>query len=339
MPQLFTVPEHYAVTYTRSAPRIDGDINDSAWQQAAWTADFTDIEGSLKPTPRYNTKIKMLWDDSCLYVAARLQEPHLWAKVTQHDQIIFNDNDFEIFIDPDNDTRQYFEIEVNQLNKVFDLFMAKPYRSNADALFSWNAPGMVSAVKLQGTLNQSNDTDTCWTAEFRIPFKAVNLGNEVHPPTGGSVWRINFSRVEWDTEIQDGQYIKVRDASGRNVPEHNWVWSPQGVINMHYPERWGYLLFTKAQNGSAAKFAMPYADRQKQYLWLVYYQQQRYYQQHHTYAASLTALGINAHEFTIEQEKNILATEGSAYQFLATITDGTGKVWSINNDGLIKYFN
>src|SRR3712207_6853585 len=31
----------------------------------------------------------------------------------QHDAIIYHDNDFEVFIDPDNDTHQYFEIEVN----------------------------------------------------------------------------------------------------------------------------------------------------------------------------------------------------------------------------------
>ena len=27
------------------------------------------------------------------------------------------------------------------------------------------------------------------------------------------------------------------------MPEYNWVWSPQGKINMHIPENWGYLIF------------------------------------------------------------------------------------------------
>jgi hypothetical protein len=30
-----------------------------------------------------------------------------------------------------------------------------------------------------------------------------------------------------------------------NPKEDNWVWSPQGVVNMHVPERWGYLVFKK----------------------------------------------------------------------------------------------
>ena len=28
-----------------------------------------------------------------------------------------------------------------------------------------------------------------------------------------------------------------------DAPEHNWVWSPQGLIAMHYPEMWGEVLF------------------------------------------------------------------------------------------------
>ena len=26
-------------------------------------------------------------------------------------------------------------------------------------------------------------------------------------------------------------------------PEDNWVWSPQGEIDMHIPEKWGFVRF------------------------------------------------------------------------------------------------
>ncbi len=26
-------------------------------------------------------------------------------------------------------------------------------------------------------------------------------------------------------------------------PEDNWVWSPQGVVDMHRPEKWGEVIF------------------------------------------------------------------------------------------------
>src|SRR6202012_1128205 len=62
---LFTTPRNYIVNHTDDAPKIDGDLNDAVWQKAAWTKDFVDIEGDLKPKPTLPTKVKMLWDDSC----------------------------------------------------------------------------------------------------------------------------------------------------------------------------------------------------------------------------------------------------------------------------------
>jgi hypothetical protein len=31
-------------------------------------------------------------------VGATLQEPNVWATLTEHDSVVFNDNDFEIFV-------------------------------------------------------------------------------------------------------------------------------------------------------------------------------------------------------------------------------------------------
>jgi hypothetical protein len=39
--------------------------------------------------------------------------------------------------------------------------------------------------------------------------------------------------VEWDTEIVDNKYVKKTGANGKPLPENNWVWSPQGAIDMH----------------------------------------------------------------------------------------------------------
>src|ERR1700748_3447162 len=74
---LFTMPLSYTVRHTNTAPVIDGDINDKVWENAGWSAQFQDIEGDLKPRPSLQTQVKMLWDDSCLYIAARLQEPNV----------------------------------------------------------------------------------------------------------------------------------------------------------------------------------------------------------------------------------------------------------------------
>ena len=49
------------------------------------------------------------------YVAAEMEEPHVWGTLTQHDAVIFQDNDFEVFIDPDGDNHEYYEFEINAL--------------------------------------------------------------------------------------------------------------------------------------------------------------------------------------------------------------------------------
>jgi len=331
---LFTNPQSYVVTHTNTPPVIDGDVNDAVWQQVPWTDDFRDIEGDLKPNPPLRTKVKMLWDDSCLYIAAQIYDPAVWATLKHHDDIIYHDNDFEVFIDPNKTGHQYFEIECNALNTIFDLFLNKPYRNNGNAMIGWNAEGLKSAVKIQGTLNDPSDTDQGWTLEMVVPFKSISLGDNVQIPHDGTLWRINFSRVEWDTRVVDGKYIKLKDSTGRNLPEHNWVWSPQGVINMHFPERWGYLQFSKGNTNNTV-FTLPYSEQQKRYLWLLYYHQKQWQQEHGTYATSIKKFGLKS-KMNIGDKINTLQMEATAHQFVAFITDKTDNItWSINQEGLI----
>lgn len=331
---LFTDPKGYTAPFTNTAPLIDGDISDAVWQQASWTGHFVDIEGGGKPQPPFQTRVKMLWNDSCLFVAAQLQEPHVWGALTNRDAIIYYDNDFEVFIDPDNNTHHYFEVEVNALNTVMDLFMVKPYRNGAGAFLGYDVAGLNTAVKVQGTLNNADDRDSSWTLELAIPFRSLFIGNKWRAPHEGELWRINFSRVEWDVEVKVGAYQVKRNEKGARLPEHNWVWSPQGVINMHYPERWGYLQFTRKSPASSG-FTLPYEERRKQFLWLVYYHQKTYLSLHGTYASSLKDLGLTAPEVVVDGKPNRLRLESTSRQFSVSIDDGK-KVWILNDEGLVQ---
>src|SRR5437868_12435288 len=113
---LFESPESYVIYHADHPPVIDGNINELVWQQVKWTKEFVDIEGRGKPKPPLATKVKMLWDDSCLYIAAQLIEPQIWATIKKHDEVVFHDNDFEFFIDPGGATQPYFEVEINPFN-------------------------------------------------------------------------------------------------------------------------------------------------------------------------------------------------------------------------------
>lgn len=332
---LFTSPRQYNAVLTAAAPLIDGDINDKSWVNVPWTENFSDIEGDLKPAPYFKTRCKMIWDKNYLYIAAELKENQLWANVKNHDEVVFLDNDFEVFIDPDNNAYQYFEIELNAINTVWELFLSKPYRNDSGPLMSWDAPGLKTAVKVLGTVNDPSDTDKGWTVEMAIPYAALSIGNDVKIPEDGDLWRINFSRVEWDTHISGGKYVKSKDENGKNLPEHNWVWSPQGVIDMHYPERWGYLKFSKSNDQSAGKFLLPYAEKQKNSLWLTYYRQKEYQKKHGKYAGSLQEIGVSA-VFDLDGKKNVLEMEATGHQFYVSIKADGHQTITINQEGMLK---
>jgi hypothetical protein len=171
----------------------------------------------------------MLWDDDYFYVAAELLEPDVWATLTVHDSVIFRDNDFEVFLNPSRDGLNYFEFEINALNTGWDLFLPKPYKKQGRADNSWEIPGLRTAVHVDGTLNDPGDRDRGWTVEIAFPWRAFASRAPVRRPVPGEAWRV---------ESRDGRYVKVP-----GLKEDNWVWSPQGIVDMHVPEKWGTVRF------------------------------------------------------------------------------------------------
>jgi Carbohydrate family 9 binding domain-like len=280
-------PKGY-VCYRAAKPiEVDGRLDDDAWKDAPWTDTFVDIEGDVKPRPRFSTRVKMLWDDNYFYVGALLEEPHIWGTLTKHDSVIFQDNDFEVFIDPDGDNHEYYEIEINALNTEWDLFLRKPYRDGGPAINEWEIPGLKTGVHIKGTLNKPGDQDASWSVEFAFPWKV--LAEHAHrpsPPRDGDQWRVNFSRVEWLHEIAEGRYRKVP-----RTPENNWVWSPQGAIDMHRPERWGYVQFSTAAPGQATYRPDP-AGSIRDRLMQIYHAQRAFHDKNKRWATKIEELAI-----------------------------------------------
>ena len=239
-------PKSYDALWTQGNVFVDGELSEEAWIAAPWTDEFVDILGTAGPPPTFRTRAKILWNEEYLFVGAEMEEPHLWATLTDRDAIVYRDDDFEVFLDPDRDGQNYFEIEVNPLGTVLDLFLAKPYRQGGTAEIQWDLPGLQVGVSLSGTLNNPSDIDEGWSVELAIPWA------ELEHPDLGDIWRINFSRVDWPLEVVQGAYQKAATPSPDNPhPESNWVWSPQGIIDMHLPEMWGLVRFVaEPQNSS-----------------------------------------------------------------------------------------
>jgi hypothetical protein len=282
------IPRGYVCQHMATPVTVDGKLDDAAWADAPWTDDFVDIEGDAKPKPRFRTRAKMLWDNQFLYIAAELEEPHVWGTLTKHDSVIFQDPDFEVFIDPDGDSHEYYEFEMNALNTGWDLYLPKPYKDGGKADDGWEIPGLKTAVHVRGTLNNPSDRDEGWSVEIAFPWSVLAAkANRPAPPAEGDQWRLGFSRVEWQITTEGGKYQKVP-----NTPENNWIWSPQGVVDMHRPERWGYVQFTR-KKGTA--FVADASAAARSALQEVYYAQRAFKKKNARWTASLSDLGIVPH--------------------------------------------
>lgn len=240
LPDEFLPKNHVAYKLAHAQRlRIDGRLDDAAWREVAWTDSFVDIATNVPP--RLRTRAKVRWDDSFLYVGALLDESQIWATQTKRNSVIFDDNDFEIFVDPDASTHYYKEFEMNALNTIWTLVLNKPYINGGNPVNTNFA--VKSAVFINGTLNDPTAKDFWWSVEVALPFSeyVVNCSVATAPPRVGDIWRINFSRVEHNVTVVNGSFVV-----DRNAPVDNWVWSPQHSVNMHLPERWGFLLFADA---------------------------------------------------------------------------------------------
>ena len=334
VPQIPFQPEKYVCYRTSEPLTIDGRLQEQAWQKAPWTNYFVDIEGPLRPKPRFKTRAKMLWDDQYFYVAAELEEPHVWGRLKQRDTVIFYDNDFEIFIDPDGDAHEYYEYEMNALNTFWDLLLIRPYRDKNGAVNAWDIKGLKHGVWIDGTLNDPSDLDRGWQVEVAIPWQVLKeCAHKPAPPEPGDQWRVNFSRVEWKTKIENGRYVKVIDpATGRPLPEDNWVWSPQGLIAMHYPEMWGFVQFSGFNVGQGQEeFTWHEEEDVKWALYQIYYAQRRYFTAHGKFTADFKELGIQDRTFKEYRWPPLIETTSSLFE--ARIVSKDGKTaWCIRQD-------
>jgi len=295
-PKIPFAPPHYICYRALSPLMIDGRLEELSWRRAGWTADFVDIEGSLKPKPRFRTRAKMLWDEDYFYIGAELEEPAIWATLTRRDSIIYHDNDFEVFIDPDGDTHLYYELEVNAFGTEWDLFLVKPYRDGGPAVHSWDIQGLKTAIFVDGTINQPEDKDKGWTVELAMPWAVLReCAPDKKPPAAGDEWRVNFSRVEYRVETREGKHEKVKDPrTGKPLPEDNWVWAPTGLINIHYPEMWGYVKFSDRNVGEGKDaFALKPEEEAKWALRQLYYKEKTYFLQHGKYTDKISELGLD----------------------------------------------
>ncbi|MDC0679276.1 carbohydrate-binding family 9-like protein [Sorangium atrum] len=203
---------------------IDGRLDEPAWQAAATTGPFVNVgtgrEDRSLPT---QGEARLLWDDGFLYVGFDVsdrtltggfpegaRDPHLWERDT-----------VEVMIDPDGDgdNKDYYEIQINPQNLVFDSQFDdyNAPRGGPSGPFGheeWSA-GLASAVALGGTLDDDSDEDRGYVVEAKIPWSSFAKAKAA-PPAPGDAWRMNFYAMQnnggaaWSPILGQGNFHRAR---------------------------------------------------------------------------------------------------------------------------------
>jgi hypothetical protein len=257
---------HYTCHRASSDFVIDGDLEKPAWRLAPKSPRFVDL---VTGEPGFfDTRMACLWSEQALYVAFWIQEPQVRATLTERDSFIWFDNDVEVFLGGDD---CYYEFEINALGTVYEVFYVyqdalkrgsrfdQPqfdlYTRNVDVLggfqdatrvgkhprgrrwafMDWDFPGLRSAVRVQGKINQPAHVDQGWTVELAFPWAGMAslFDGRILPPKG-EVLRASFSRFE---------ALRWHGKTATESP--GWALNAHGVYDSHIPECFSYLHFTE----------------------------------------------------------------------------------------------
>lgn len=217
-------PPVYRCQKTACAPVIDGRLDDPAWQAAPEVSLVLATSG--EPAAK-RTAARMCWDDECLYIAFDCADTDIFATMTNRDDYIWREEVVEVFICPDCDLSRYFEINLNPLNTVFDAYIVNSGSGPSSGTdYGWTCKGLRTAVSVDGTVHDRTDTDRGWSAEYAIPFAALNRKT----PRPEERWRLNLYRIDVAPEPVEFQ-----------------AWSPTLTPKpaFHIPKRFGTVFFVE----------------------------------------------------------------------------------------------
>ncbi|MCB0104655.1 MAG: carbohydrate-binding family 9-like protein, partial [Caldilineaceae bacterium] len=193
------VPQEFAASFANSPPTIDGKLDDPAWTKAELIDQFYVYQSGGTPAASPG-KMRILWDAMNLYVGMELSDTNILpSSVTKgihgHDQALYEGDVIELFIRESRSSPKYFEFEWSPTGDVFDARFDQvrfgPPGTNFES-------GVVSAVSVNGTLDNTQDIDTGWTVEAKIPLSAFA------PIASGSSWDFTFARYDYSLRPPSG---------------------------------------------------------------------------------------------------------------------------------------
>ena len=260
---------------TLTAPDLGGRLDGPPWDGARWSGRLVDMVTGAPAV--YDTRVACLWDEAALYVGIRSEEPHLRARLTERDSLIWYDNDVELFIAGED---AYWELQVNQLGTVYEVLHvwadatrpggtwhsdaydprlrdARGFVGNGDpdhwdwdglhprghrwSFLDWDLPGLRTGVSVEGTVGDDRDVDEGWDAVIAVPW--VGLAQVMTGPLAGTTWapragtELRCCFARFESFEMNGW--PVRPATG-------WTLNRHGRYDIHVPEAFPIVTLSDA---------------------------------------------------------------------------------------------
>ncbi len=192
MSQDNTLHKELKITRVQKAPKIDGVLDDEAWEKATIANNFVMFRpDSGTPEPQnLKTEVRVVYDNDAIYFGAYLYDdnPNEIPREFQTRDNFGNADFFGVVLNPANDGINQTEFFATSAGNQLDAKVSAGGRED----FSWNSVWQ----------SQISMTNKGWIVEMKIPYSALRFSNEKI-----QTWGLNFHR----------HYRKTRD---------QYTWNP-----------------------------------------------------------------------------------------------------------------
>lgn len=174
----------FVVELASSAVRLDGVLDEEAWEKATVIPLVREWFPSYNAEPPVATECLVTFDNENLYVAFRAHDPdpaQIRAHLADRDTTAFIDDFVGFYIDTFDDRRRAFEFRVNALGVQTDAIVSD---LDASEDFSWDAIwGSVGKITAEG-----------YVVEIAVPFKQLYFPRGAEVQTWGFLASRNYPR-------------------------------------------------------------------------------------------------------------------------------------------------
>ena len=215
------MPKQLTAKRTSQQVKIDGNINDAAWKDAAIATDLIEFRPKVgaKEDPASKSITYLMYDNEGIYFGGYLYErtkDSIASELTGRDG--FGNNDFiGIIFDTYKDHLNGYEYFITPLNEQMDAKQSPNNNGNSED-FTWNA------VWLSATVIYEDG----WSFEMFIPYSAIRFGDK-----NVQDWGLNITRRRQKTGQQYMWNPIDPNINGFLTQEGYW----NGITNIKPPLR------------------------------------------------------------------------------------------------------